>query len=723
MTDQAFFATAPNGMTDLLAMEIGQIGAANVKESRAGVYFEGTIETTYRVCLWSRLANRVLLPLASFPADSPEALYEGVREIDWRRHLDATNTLAVDTNVSSSNITHSHYAALKIKDAIVDSFSKRGGERPSVDVDNPDVRINCYLFKDHAELYLDLSGASLHQRNYRLESGDAPLKENLAAAILLRSRWPKVAADHGALVDLMCGSGTLVIEAALMAADIAPGLTRSEYGFLHWRQHQDAVWDRLLAEANYRREKGLEKLPVMLGFDCDRRVLERADRNAERAGVQDKVRFVYQNVEDFRHDFPAKGLMVTNPPYGRRMSESGELPSLYRSLGEVMKVNLKGWKAAVFTEDQALGKHLGIRAEKLHTLFNGAISCKLIHFSIEQDQFFRDKRLPRRFSPDQLSEQAVMFRNRLSKNLKQIEKWARRETVTCYRVYDADLPDYSAAVDVYESSKVTGEKWICIQEYAAPSIIDPDKVKLRTSELVTVVQSVFDVDDDHLFYKTRARQRGENQYEKLEAEGRFCEVGEGSARLLVNFQDYLDTGLFLDHRSIRQTIFQEATGKNFLNLFAYTGAATVQAAKGGALSTTTVDMSRTYLDWAGRNLELNGITGKAHQLVQADCMKWLREQNGQQFDLIFLDPPTFSNSKRMSDALDVQKDHIFLIERSMSLLTRQGTLYFSTNLRNFKMDSGVAGKYMAENITDKTIGQDFKRRKNIHHCWRIAHQG
>lgn len=722
MTDLTFFATAPNGMTDLLAIEIGQIGAANVKESRAGVYFEGTIEAAYRVCLWSRLANRVLLPLASFPANSPEALYAGVREIDWSRHLDATNTLSVDTNVSTSSITHSHYAALKIKDAIVDSFTDRGGERPSVDLDNPDLRINCYLFKDNAEIYLDLSGASLHQRNYRLESGDAPLKENLAAAILLRSRWPEVAADHGAFVDLMCGSGTLVIEAALMAADIAPGLTRAGYGFFNWKQHQDAIWDRLLAEANYRREKGLEKMPVLLGFDNDRRVLERAERNAERAGVQDNVRFVYQDVGNFRHDFPAKGLMVTNPPYGRRMSETGELPSLYRSLGEVMKMNLQGWKAAVFTEDQALGKHLAIRAEKLHTLFNGAISCKLIHFSIEPDQFFRDKRLPRRLSVDQLSEQAVMFRNRLTKNLKQIEKWARKEAVSCYRVYDADLPDYSAAVDVYGSSRDAGEKWICVQEYAAPSIIDPDKVKVRTSELLTVAQLVFEVDDDHLFYKTRARQRGENQYEKLEAEGRFCEVGEGAARLLVNFQDYLDTGLFLDHRPIRQTIFQEASKKRFLNLFGYTGAATVQAAKGGAVSTTTVDMSRTYLDWAARNLELNGINGKAHQLVQADCMKWLTEQNSQQYDLIFLDPPTFSNSKRMSDALDVQKDHIFLIEQSMRLLMPGGTLYFSTNLRNFKMDSGIADNFSAEDITDKTIAQDFKRRKNIHHCWRITHQ-
>lgn len=726
MKNPTYFATAPKGMPDLLVTELQSFGATNVSETRAGAQFEGSMEVVYRACLWSRLANRILLPLKTFPADSPEALYEGVRSIDWTAHLLVNQTLAVDANVSASKITHSHYAALKIKDALVDSFAESHGDRPNVDVDRPDIRINCYIHRDQAALYLDLSGSSLHQRNYRLEAGQAPLKENLAAALLLRARWPEILADKGAFVDPMCGSGTLVIEAAMLAADIAPGLTRDYYGFLGWRQHDVALWEGLIKEALSRREAGLSKLPTILGFDNDRRVLEQARDNARRAGLDDKVEFAFQDIEHFRHSFPAQGLVVTNPPYGRRLAETNELPRLYHALGTLLKTHLRGWKAALFTEDQTLGKHLGLRADKLHTLYNGAIACKLIHFTIEESHFYRDARLPFRVKPAELSEHAAMFRNRLDKNLKQLTKWARRDGVSCFRVYDADLPDYAAAIDVYRRAGAAAgsdpsevvEQWVCIQEYAAPQTIDPEKVGLRTRELVTVAQLALGVDDDHLFYKTRARQRGESQYERIATERRFHEVAEGSCRFWVNFEDYLDTGLFLDHRPIRQRIGQQARGKKFLNLFAYTGAVTIHAALGGAVTTTTVDMSQTYLDWARRNLELNGLDEKTHRLVQADCLQWLSQQRQEaSYDLIFLDPPTFSNSKRMAQSFDVQQDHGRLIRQAMRLLQPDGTLYFSTNMRNFKLDEDIQTLFETKNISSETIPHDFKRRQNIHHCW------
>ena len=730
MKNRIYFATAPKGMSDLLAAELTQLGATGVAETRAGARFEGPLEMAYRACLWSRLANRILLPIATFPADSPEALYAGVRSINWSEHMRVDQTLAVDANVSASKITHSHYAALKIKDAIVDDFAEREGDRPNVDVDRPDIRLNCYINKDTAALYLDLSGNSLHQRNYRLEAGQAPLKENLAAALLLRARWPEIAAERGAFVDPMCGSGTLVIEAAMMAADVAPGLSRDYFGFLGWRQHNAATWTRLLAEAGYRRDQGLAKLPAMLGFDIDRRVLEQARDNALRAGLGDRVSFAYQDISQFRHNFPAHGLVVTNPPYGRRLAESNELPALYSALGGMLRTQLRGWKAALFTEDQALGKHLGIRADKLHTLFNGAIECKLIHFQIEEANFYRDARLPHRVKPDALSEQALMFKNRLEKNLKQLSRWARREGVSCYRVYDADLPDYAAAIDIYHAALDEvgpgAEQWVCISEYAAPQTIDPDKAQMRTRELLTVVQQVLALDDAHLFYKTRARQRGDSQYERIATERRFHEVREGAARLLVNFEDYLDTGLFLDHRPVRQRLFREAKGKRFLNLFAYTAAATVQAALGGAVATTTVDMSQTYLDWARRNLQLNGLAESQHQLLQADCLQWLAQQarlkKPGSYDLIFLDPPTFSNSKRMDQPFDVQQDHEALIQQAMALLSPGGTLYFSTNQRNFKLGETVQQLFQVKNISAETIPLDFKRRQNIHHCWTITPQ-
>jgi 23S rRNA (guanine2445-N2)-methyltransferase / 23S rRNA (guanine2069-N7)-methyltransferase len=714
-----FFATSPKGMADLLALELTQLGALNVSETRAGVRFQGGMEIAYRACLWSRLANRVLLPLASFRAESPEALYDGVREIDWAGHLTASQTIAVDSNISTSKITHSHYAALKVKDAIVDSFTVMGGERPSVDAGSPDIRVNCYLYRDDASIYLDLSGNSLHQRHYRLGAGEAPLKENLAAAILLRARWPEMAADGGAFVDLMCGSGTLVIEAALMAADIAPGILRERYGFSAWAKHNPAMWERLVAEAEYRRQQGLRNLPPLLGFDNNRGVLARARENADRAGLGDSVSFAYQDIFDFRHDFPSKGLMASNPPYGRRLTESGELPALYKALGAAMRSNLKGWKAAVFTEDSGLGKHIGIRAEKLHSLFNGAIPCKLIHFSVEQSTFYRDSRLPRRIAAEALSDNALMFRNRLNKNRKQVVRWANRENITCYRLYDADLPDYAAAIDVYTNASSL-EQWICIQEYEAPASIDPVKAKLRTSEMTSVVQLTFDVDDEHLFYKTRARQRGESQYERIENEGHFHQVSEGQCHFWVNFEDYLDTGLFLDHRPIRQRIFEASAGKSILNLFAYTGAVSVHAALGGASATTTVDMSRTYLDWAQRNFTLNNLTGSEHVFIQADCIKWLNEQKKPRYDLIFLDPPTFSNSKRMDQSFDVQKDHGRLIRRALRLLKTGGMLYFSTNRRQFKLDQSIVDQFEVKDISAETIPHDFKRRQNIHYCWMIT---
>lgn len=717
-----YFATAPNGVADLLAAELRDLGATEVKETRAGAQFEGPIEVAYRACLWSRLANRILLPLGEFPAETPEMLYDAVAGIDWSRHLGVSQTLAVDANVSSSNITHSHYAALKIKDAIVDQFAAQAGDRPSVELATPDIRVNCYIFKNTANLYLDLSGASLHQRNYRLVAGQAPLKENLAAAILLRAGWPAIAAEGGAFADVMCGSGTLVLEAALMAADIAPALTRDYFGFLGWHQHRPDIWQRLIAEADFRREKGLAQLPVMMGFDEDHRIIDAAIGNAERAGLADKVQFVRQDIFNFRQDLPAYGLLVTNPPYGRRLAETDELPALYRAIGDVAKHKFTGWKFSLFTEDSTLGKHLGMRADKLHSLFNGAVPCKLVHFSVEEKNFYRDERLPSPLETEALSEQAEMFRNRLLKNIRQLKKWARRQQVTNYRVYDADLPDYSAAIDVYHSALNDDECWVCVQEYAAPASIAADKVAVRTREMLTVVRSVFEIDDGHLFYKTRARQRGESQYERLDAGKRFHIVQEANCRFRVNFSDYLDTGLFLDHRPIRLRIRDESRDRSFLNLFAYTGSATVLAVAGGATKTTTVDMSKTYLDWAQQNLALNGLESPAHEFIQADCVQWLANRHiDEQYDLIFLDPPSFSNSKRMSDAFSIADDHATLIQQAMKRLKRDGVLYFSTNLRQFRLDEKLQREFEVANITSQTIPEDFKQRQRIHQCWTFTH--
>lgn len=708
-----FFATCPKGIEALLAEELRAFDAADVKETRAGVAFTGTLATAYRACLWSRLASRVLLTLARFPAASAEALYAGVQNIRWSEHLDAHGTLAVDFSGTGSGITHSRFGALKVKDAIVDQLRDEAGARPSVDTERPDLRINVYLYRDEAVLSLDLAGESLHRRGYRSEAVEAPLKENLAAAILLRANWPAIARQGGAFVDLMCGSGTLPIEAALIAGDIAPGLTRNYYGFLHWKQHDAALWDGLIAEAEARRATGLASLPPIRGYDHEARAVRYARENVAGAGLSDYIVITRRELSACASEDAPPGLIVVNPPYGERIGEASELPALYAELGTQLKKNFSGWRAAVFTGNPEFGKHMGLRAQRYHTLFNGAIECRLLHFEITPESVV-EERAPKPFEIRPGSS-AEMFANRLRKDLQHFGRWARRQEIFAYRLYDADLHEYNLAIDVYESDK----RYAHVQEYEAPDTISPDKARQRLQHALGVIPLVLEIPREQMFFKVRRRQKGGAQYEKLSETGVFHEVREGPCRLLVNFTDYLDTGLFLDHRDTRAMLGEMARGKRFLNLFGYTGTATVHAGLGGATSTTTVDMSYTYLDWAQRNLELNGLRSKNHELVQADVLVWLRENRQRKYDLIFLDPPTFSRSKRMEDTLDIQRDHAALIGDAAALLEPGGTLIFSTNLRRFKLDSQALTGLAIENITRKTIPKDFERDPKIHQCFRI----
>jgi len=730
------FASAPRGIEPLLADELRAFGAGDVKETRAGVTFSGDLTLAYRACLWSRVANRVLLPLAQFPAPTPEALYDGVRSIDWATHLDQNGTLAVDFNTYRSAITHTHYGALKVKDAIVDQFRERTGVRPSVATNEPDVRINVYVHADIASLSIDLSGESLHRRGYRADTVTAPLKENLAAAILLRAGWPAIARDGGALVDLMCGSGTLPIEAALMASDSAPGLERTYYGFLRWRGHDAASWEALLAEARARRAAGIKNVPPIRGYDSDPAAVRVALVNVERAGLTGLVHIERRYLADCRSEHVEHaGLVVVNPPYGERLGEESELPGLYREFGSVLKRCYEGWRAAVFTGNPELGKVMGLRAHKMHVLYNGAIECKLLHFEVVSKQFVSDRssthadaREPRdavsgertvehqpTSAPAALTPGAEMFANRLRKNLKQLGKWAERETICCYRLYDADMPEYALAIDLYQGAA----RWAHVQEYAAPKSIDPDKASERLKEALSAIPGVLGIPAEQIFLKVRQRQKGSAQYERLAERGEFHEVQEDGLKLLVNFTDYLDTGLFLDHRLTRRMLREQAKDKRFLNLFGYTGAATVYAAV-SARATTTVDMSRTYLDWARRNLALNGFEGQQHELIQADVLVWLEEEAERRYELIFLDPPTFSTSKRMQDTLDIQRDHPALIRAAGRLLSPGGTLIFSTNFRRFRLDREGLAEFAVEDISRATLPKDFERNPRVHQCFKIT---
>lgn len=721
-SQQRFFATAPKGMEGLLADELRQLGAGNVSETRAGAGFQGDLTTAYRVCLWSRIANRVLLPLAQFPAADEEALYQGVLDIDWGRHLDPAGTLAVDFSSVRSAITHTQYGAQKVKDAVVDQLRHDTGQRPSVEREQPDLRINVFLFRDQATVNIDLSGDSLHRRGYRLDGASAPLKENLAAAILMRAGWPTVAQQGGPLVDLMCGSGTLPIEAALIAADIAPGLQRHYWGFSGWLGHDADRWAALVADARRRREKGMAKLPPILGYDVSGQAIAVAQDNAAHAGLAEVIQFNQRAIRDCA---PAPegppGLVVVNPPYGERLGEQEELKPLYQELGECLKQQYQGWRASVITSDAELGKCLGIRARHINKLYNGALECMLLRLELEP-RWFMKERGDRSQEPG-----AQMFANRLRKNLKQLARWCEQETISCFRCYDADMPEYAFAIDVYDTVQPEQERWVVVQEYAAPASVEARKANARREQVLAVLPEVFGIPEQRVVFKLRERQRGKAQYEKQDNTRRFHEVREGPCRLWVNFEDYLDTGLFLDHRLTRQLLGELAVGRSFLNLFAYTGAATVHAAlgpagQGGATATTTVDMSRTYLDIARRNMALNGLRGEEHRFEQADCLLWIDKAllRGLRFGLIFLDPPTFSTSKRMEDNFDIQRDHVELIQKTAALLEPGGVLIFSNNFRRFKLDTeGLAG-LVVEDISARTIPKDFERNAKIHRCWRIS---
>jgi 23S rRNA (guanine2445-N2)-methyltransferase / 23S rRNA (guanine2069-N7)-methyltransferase len=725
MSALPLFVSCPRGVEALLAAELAPLGFEVLQPQRGGVAAEATLEAAYRACLWSRVASRVLMPLQRFEAADPDALYAAARAITWTDLFAATSSFAIEVAGRSDGLTHTHYAGLKVKDAIADQFRDSGQARPNVDTERPDIRIHLHLEREHATLSLDLAGDSLHRRGYRRDGVEAPLKENLAAAILLQSGWAESAARQAPLFDPMCGSGTLLIEGAWIAADIAPGLLRKRWGFEHWLDHKPVLWKRLRDEALARRTAGLAAARSQIGGrDLDVRAVAAARDNAARAGVGDWIEIQGGDALETTPPSNQSGLLVCNPPYGERLGAEAELVKLYSLFGVHLKQRFGGWRAAVFTARPELGQRLGLSADRIDSFWNGAIACKLLQFGIRAAVE----------TPAAPSSAGADFANRLRKNLKHLGKWARRGEITNYRVYDADLPDYALAIDLY----ATPELHAHVQEYAAPKTIEPARAEARLREGLAQLQQVLELPAARIHYKLRQSQKGDAQYTRQNQTGQFHTIVEHGCRLQVNFDDYLDTGLFLDHRPIRLRLQREARDKRMLNLFCYTGAATVHAAVGGARQTLSIDLSNTYLEWAQRNLLLNDIHSRMyahmpasgerlapHAFVRSDVRQWLSDENRltrrAQFDLIFCDPPTFSNSKKMDGTLDIQRDHAELLQHCLGLLAPTGTLYFSTNRRGFKLDPGLADIARIDDITAQTLDEDFKRPPPAHRCWALRH--
>ncbi|MEM6486417.1 MAG: bifunctional 23S rRNA (guanine(2069)-N(7))-methyltransferase RlmK/23S rRNA (guanine(2445)-N(2))-methyltransferase RlmL, partial [Pseudomonadota bacterium] len=697
---RSWLATCPRGLGGLLANEIQELGAQIATIRDAQVDFRGARAVLYRVSLWSRIANRVLLPVLTGPAANADELYDTMRSAQWSSLLKPNSKFSVMFSGTSQEIRDTRFGARRCKDAVMDYSRAESGLNLQPSPAEPDLSISVRLRANKVDVALDLTGESLHRRGYRTATGAAPLKENVAAACLLRAGWVGPQSDEHALIDPLCGSATFLIEGAMIALDQAPALRRQHYSFEHWSGHHDAQWQAVLGEATERAKAGRSGVvPEIRGYDEDPRVIAKAQENIRAAALSDIVRVSVKSLSQVQvptHRRISSGLLVTNPPYGQRLSDPSASKRLYSALGATLASEFQGWSAAVLAPNKEQGKALGLRSHRQLSLYNGGRPVSLILLDIDANNYratdgqpipkreetppalatygeaarnaveVNASELPLEREPSAansgsvstgsdvtaadslaaLSAGARMFANRLSKNLRRISRWRTRYAVECYRLYDADMPEYAVAVDRYAD-------WLHISEYLAPQSVSAEDAARRRAEILSALPIVTGVPHERLVFKERARQRGRSQYEKRSSRSQFLEVREGKARFLINLEDYLDTGLFLDHRPLRRLVCAESKGCRVLNLFCYTGALTVHAALGGAKSTDSVDMSNTYLRWLGENLAVNGFGESHHRRHKADVVKWLQTAS-HTYDLILVDPPTFSNSSKLDQVFDLQ---------------------------------------------------------------------
>ncbi|MCW8108446.1 bifunctional 23S rRNA (guanine(2069)-N(7))-methyltransferase RlmK/23S rRNA (guanine(2445)-N(2))-methyltransferase RlmL [Alteromonas ponticola] len=691
--------TTSKGLDELLAEEVKNlVPDAQIKASPGQLTFSGTLEQAYRLCLWSRLANRVVWVLTENKFNDAEGLYDAAKEVDWSAHLEPNQTLSIAFHGTNRVIKNTQFGAVKIKDAIVDQFVEHVGERPSVQKYKPDLPIFARCRREFITIGIDLSGSSLHQRAYRQQTGDAPLKEHVACAVLMRSGWTKDTSQP--LVDPMCGSGTLAIEAAYIQRNIAPAMKREYWGFKRWKQHDETVWEQLINAAVGAQKDGLKNI---FAADIDKNLIAIARKNADNAGVFADIEFAHSNATTYCPPVKADGFLVSNPPYGERLGQLTELISLFTDWGQHLKTAWQGWHVSLLSSNRDLLKLLKLKAQKDYAINNGKLECRLVNYLLDEQNC-------QQFN---VSGSNHEFANRLQKNLKKLNKWIKYQHTDCYRIYDADLPDYNVAIDRYGDALV-------IQEYAPPKTVSEEKAKRRLQEVLLHAPAVCGVGAKDVYLKVREKQKGTQQYNKLSQKGETRIVHEKGAQFLVNLTDYLDTGLFLDHRETRQIVKAKSAQKDVLNLFSYTGSVSVFAALGGARSVTTVDMSNTYLEWAKENFKQNKLSGP-YAFIQADCVSWLADHQAK-YDLIFIDPPSFSNSKRMHTTWDVQRDHVDLITHARKCLKENGEIIFSNNRRGFKLATAEieALGLRITDITKQTIPTDFERHSNIHKCWVLS---
>lgn len=702
-----FIVTCMPGLAPLLTKELTHLGLAATEQGGAAVTVTGSADTALRICMWSRIAERVLLPINTVKGDPFDVLPTLLEDMDWAYW--GERGLPVHWVVEHGRFVKGDHRISRQRLMNMQP-SHLGVQRTPQDA----LCLRVVLNKDSAALYVDLSGDTLQRRGYRLASGAAPIRETLAAAMLWALEWPLALEQAPVLVDPFCGSGTLLIEAAGMALHHAPGLLREHHGFQAWPAVSEADWQALVSEAEQQRLSSRPGLSIQ-GFDSEHSAIQAAQENAHRAGVGDAISFARRQLADLnRDDFVAEqGFVVTNPPWGERLEEQEQAGWLYYALGRTLARYASQWQVLMVASQAEVLDRVGMQMEDSWRVKNGPFQVYLRRLT----PLTRPLAMPLQAMGElafEVPPEAQPMVNRLRKNSRQLRRWLEQSGTQAYRLYDRDLPEFNITVDVYGDA-------VLVNEFAPPKTISEAVAKQRRSWALMAVRAALGVHREQVFIRTRRQQKGTEQYEKVSQAGEFRVVEEGRARVLVNLKDYLDTGLFLDHRPIR-LFFSEGIvrGKRFLNLFGYTGVATLQAALGGARRSITVDTSKKYLDWASNNLAANGIALAQHQMVRADVISWLYECRDE-FDVIFCDPPTFSNSTGRKD-FSVQNDHVALIEKCMQRLHSDGVLYFSCNFRRFQLDDSIAEHFEVEDITRWSIPPDFARNNKIHYCFAIRHK-
>ena len=736
-------ATATFGLEAVVSRELTALGypAKTIQPGR--VLFHGEPAALARANLWLRTADRVLMRMDAFPATDFGVLFDRTYALPWHEWIPPDGNFPVNGRSIKSQLSSVPACQKIVKKAIVEKLKAAHGVA-TLDETGPRCSIEVALLDDEATLTLDTTGPGLHKRGYRTLAGKAPLKETLAAAMVILSFWR----PDRPLIDPFCGTGTIPIEAALIGRNMAPGVNR-EFAAEAWPSLAATLWDEARREA---RDLAKPELPVtILGTDIDDDALSLARYHAQQAGVSHDVQFSHRDFRDLssKRDY---GCMIANPPYGERIGDRDEVRVLYETMPDVLR-RLKTWSHYILTSHPDFEQLVGQQADRRRKLYNGRIQCTYFQFhgprpprpgAAEGEAGVCEKGAPAGlpssastggtdpqgqtscpWRPSEIqpafgglseksAEQGSLFRARLLKRAHHLRRYPTRQGITCYRIYERDIPEIPLVVDRYEDC-------LHITEYERPHDRSPAEHADWLDLMARTAARALEVDPKNVFLKRRERLSGESQYERCADEQQTFIVHEGGLKFVVNLSDYVDTGLFLDHRLTRSMVRESAEGKRFLNLFGYTGSFTVYAAAGGAVATTSVDLSNTYLDWARRNMRLNGFEGPEHRFIRDDAMSFLDDDRGE-YDLAVVDPPTFSNSKMTEDFWDVQRDHAAMLGQLLTRMSPGGVIFFSTNFRRFKFDETALSGVAIREISHRTVPPEFRNRR-IHRCWRMVREG